>query len=372
LLAEQCVTIPDTSWRGAEPQPGTTPPLFTRALLGCLLGALALLCVVILRPFLVALVWAAVLVYVSWPGYRLVRRLCRQRATLAAAVMTLLVALGLIGPFSWLAILLQDQLTDFYRAVVSFGTTYGMTLPPFVRKIPWLGEAMQRSFERYAADPLLLRQLLVEWAQQSRAELFSLIGNVGRNLISLLVTLVTAFFLYRHGDGLVRQAAQVIRRFFGRRLDHYFVAAGAMTRAVVYGLLATALVQGATAGLGYWVAGVPAPLLLGVLTTLVALIPFGTPVVWGSIGIWLLLNGRTGAGLGLLLWGGLVVSTVDNLIRPMVISSATRLPFLLVMFGVLGGLAAFGLIGLFVGPVALAVATAVWREWLEEHGEPPR
>lgn len=366
------MTIPAEVGKGTEAHSGAAPSLLTRTLLGCLLCALALLCAVILQPFLVAFMWAAVLAYVSWPGYRLVHRLCRQRATLAAALMTLLIALGLIGPVTWLAILLQDQLTDAYHAVLSFGTVGGITLPPFVRKIPWLGEAIQRAFERYTADPLLLRQSLVEWAQQSRTNLLSLIGNVGRNLGKLLVTLVTVFFLYRHGNGLVQQASRVVSRFFGRHLDRYFLAAGAMTRAVVYGLLATALVQGATAGLGYWAADVPAPLLLGLLTTLLALIPFGTPVVWGSIGVWLLLNGRVGAGLGLLLWGVLVVSTVDNFIRPMVISNATRLPFLLVMFGVYGGLAAFGLIGLFVGPVALAVATAVWREWLEEHrGLPP-
>lgn len=359
---------PDEVGKTTEARPGAPRSLLTRALLGCLLGALALLCAVILRPFLAALVWAAVLAYVSWPGYRLVYRLCRQRATLAAALMTFLMIVGLIGPISWLAVLLQEQLSDAYRAVLSFGTAGGITVPPFVREIPGLGEAIQRAIERYAADPLLLRQSLIEWAQQSRTELLSLVGNVGRNLGKLLVTLVTMFFLYRHGDALVRQVSHIVSRFFGRRLDRYFISAGAMTRAVVHGLLATALVQGAAAGLGYWAAGVPAPLLLGLLTTLIALIPFGTPVVWGSIGVWLLFNGRVGAGLGLLAWGVLVVSTVDNFVRPMVISSATRLPFLLVMFGVLGGLAAFGLIGLFVGPVALAVATAVWREWLEEHG----
>ena len=106
-------------------------------------------------------------------------------------------------------------------------------------------------------------------------------------------------------------------------------------------------------------------MLLGAITALIAMIPFGTPFVWGSIGLWLLASGDTIAGIGLLLWGALVVSWVDNLVRPLVISSATRIPFLLVMFGVLGGLAAFGLVGLFLGPVVLAVLMAVWREWIE-------
>jgi predicted PurR-regulated permease PerM len=155
----------------------------------------------------------------------------------------------------------------------------------------------------------------------------------------------------------------------GARVEGYVEAIGATTRAVVYGLVLTALAQGVMAGIGYAAVGFKAPLLLGALTVIIALIPFGTPFVWGSLALWLLLTGETSKGLALFLWGAVVVSWVDNLVRPLVISSATRIPFLLVMFGVLGGVAAFGLIGLFLGPVVLAVALAVWREWLEEQGE---
>ena len=118
------------------------------------------------------------------------------------------------------------------------------------------------------------------------------------------------------------------------------------------------------AGLGYWVAGIAAPALWGVITALVSLIPFVGPVVWIGLSLGLLAHGETQAALGLFLWGALVVSWVDNLIRPLVISGPTRIPFLLVFLGVLGGLNAFGLIGLFLGPVLLAVSVAIWREWL--------
>jgi len=120
------------------------------------------------------------------------------------------------------------------------------------------------------------------------------------------------------------------------------------------------------AGLGYWITGVRAPVLFGALTALVALMPLGTPFVWGTLGCWLVFTGRTLEGIGLLLWGTFIVSSIDNLVRPLLISNAAHIPFLLVMFGVLGGLAAFGLIGMFVGPVIVAVMLAVWREWLEE------
>lgn len=139
-------------------EPSASSPMWlTRALLGCLLGALVLLCAVILKPFVIALVWAAILAYLTWPLLLRVRGLCRQRHTLAAAGLTPLVALGLIGPFSWLAVLLQDQLADAYQAAIVYGAASEHALPAFVKKVPWVGEAIERTFQRYAADPTLLR-----------------------------------------------------------------------------------------------------------------------------------------------------------------------------------------------------------------------
>jgi len=132
---------------------------------------------------------------------------------------------------------------------------------------------------------------------------------------------------------------------------------------VVYGILLTALVQGFVAGLGYWVAGLGSPVTMGVLTALVALIPFATPLAWGGAGAWLLFQGEVGAAIGIWLWGAAVVSQLDNVLRPIFISSAGAIPFLLVLLGVLGGLLAFGMVGLFIGPIVLAMGWAVWREW---------
>jgi predicted PurR-regulated permease PerM len=211
-----------------------------------------------------------------------------------------------------------------------------------------------------------VRVQVADWAEQWKSEVGQFVGGVGRNATKLGFALVTLFFIYRDGEMMLNQLRAALWPFLGDRLDIYLLAIGGMTRSVVYGLVLTALAQGALAGLGYWAAGVDAPLLLAAVTALVALIPFGTPFVWGSVGAWLLVMGNTVAGVGLLLWGTLVVSWVDNLIRPLVISSAARIPFLLVMFGVLGGLAAFGLIGLFLGPVIVAVLMALWREWQAE------
>ena len=180
----------------------------------------------------------------------------------------------------------------------------------------------------------------------------------------MTLTLLTLFFFYRDGETIAAQADQVVEGFFGDRLNPYVVTAGKMTRAVVYGLLITAIAQGAIAGVGYAMLGLSAPVLLGFLTGLLSIVPLvGTAIVWVPVGIYLLSIGLVWQGIVMLLWGVLLVNPADQVLRPILISNATRVPFLIVLFGALGGLTAFGLIGLLTGPVVLAVAMAIWREW---------
>ncbi|RJQ49292.1 MAG: AI-2E family transporter [Gammaproteobacteria bacterium] len=340
--------------------------LTRRIILGLLLGGLLILTYAVLHLFLAPLAWAGILAYATWPLYARLRRALRGNATGSALIMTLLLTAAFVLPLLWLIALLRDELGAAYAAVAAYLAQGPRPLPEFIAGIPWLGERLQELLDQLAADPAATRERVGHWVEQRTGEILDLLGGVGRNAAKLGLALIAVFFLYRDGEKLLSQARRVLHRFLGVRVDAYLAAAGAMTQAVVYGLVLTALAQGVLAGLGYWAAGLEAPVLLAALTVLIALIPFGTPFVWGSIGVWLLLNGQVAAGAGLLLWGALVVSWVDNLVRPLVISSATRVPFLLVMFGVLGGLAAFGLVGLFLGPVILAVLVAVWREWLEE------
>jgi predicted PurR-regulated permease PerM len=156
----------------------------------------------------------------------------------------------------------------------------------------------------------------------------------------------------------------------GPRVPSYLLAIGQTVKAVVYGLVLAAALQGLLVGLGYWAAGVGAPVFLAALTTVCGLIPFAAPLLWGGVVVWLVLTGHTVAGAGLLAWGALVMGWVDHIVRPFLISREAHIPFLVVLFGVLGGLAAFGLVGLFVGPVILAVLLAIWREWLLESSRP--
>ena len=177
---------------------------------------------------------------------------------------------------------------------------------------------------------------------------------------------MSLFFVFRDGERVAAELATALEQLVGTRVHNYLRAIGQTVKAVVYGLVLAAVVQGALAGLGYWIAGATAPVFLAALTTVCGLIPFAAPTLWGGVGVWLVLRGSTVAGVALLVWGAIVVSWTDHMVRPFLISREAQIPFLIVMFGVLGGLAAFGLVGLFVGPVILAVLLAIWREWLLE------
>lgn len=344
-----------------------------RIILGLVLGGLMILGYAVLHLFIVPVAWAVIVAYATWPLHRRLRGRIPRYPTLSALLMTLLLTAAFVLPALWVALMLRSEVGTVITAVTGLLRQGPPELPEVIRTLPWLGDYLQGLVDAVTRDPEAFRAQLTTWARDGADLLVGLVGDVGRNAAKLGFALFTVFFLYRDGEHVLEQVHRVLRHFLGARIDGYLVAVGGMTKAVVWGLVFTALGQGIVAGLGYWWAGVPAPALLGALTALVALIPFGAPLVWGSVVAWLLLRGDMVAGIGLLLWGALVVSWVDNLVRPLVISSATRIPFLLVMFGVLGGLAAFGLVGLFLGPVVLAVLMAVWREWIEEaHLRVPR
>ncbi|MFZ0330962.1 MAG: AI-2E family transporter, partial [Acinetobacter bohemicus] len=177
---------------------------------------------------------------------------------------------------------------------------------------------------------------------------------------------LSLFFFYRDGQTILNQVSKALEMIIGPRVHHYLDTISETTRAVVYGVGLTAVAQAGLAGLSYFVAGVPNPMVLTIVTFILALIPFGTPLAYGAVSLWLFSQGQTIEAIGVMTWGVCIVSTSDNVIRPLVISGATQIPFLLIMFGVLGGIASFGLVGLFIGPVILAVLLAIWREWLHE------
>lgn len=348
------------------------PPLARRLAPWLALVGVSLLAFVVVAPFLAPLAWAGVLGYVSWPIAERVRGWCNGRDTLAAALTTLLAALTLFVPLVWLVWLAHHELNSVYPALQAF-VAHPPPIPDWLSSTPWLGDWLQAQRAHLLADPRGVGVETKAWLSAHVGSMATLAGGVGRNIAKMVLVVIILFFFYRDGIRIVHEMRHVLSRFIGAQVHDYMYAVATTTRAVVYGILLTALVQGAVAGLGYWVAGLGSPVTLGIITALCALIPFATPLAWGTAGAWLLLHGETAAAIGVWVWGAAVVSQLDNVLRPLFISSVGAIPFLLVLFGVLGGLLAFGLVGLVVGPVVLAVAWAVWREWaahLEEASSP--
>ena len=337
-----------------------------RVLVAGLILRIVLLTFSVLQPFVVPLIWGGILAYVSWPLQLRMIRAFRGRVGIASLTTTLLVTLAIVVPLTWLLLMLRVEAISAYSEVQAFLASKP-SLPPALRDLPWIGQMAQDLLQQMSADPAALRQQFVLLMEESSVEVTRLIGGVGRNVAKLFFAVFSMFFLLRDGPRLLREARAILEGILGPSINDYLDAVGSTTQAVVYALILGALAQGFVAGIGYWIFGIQAPVLMGAVTVLVALVPFGAPMVWGSMTTWLLVTGQIWPGVGLLLWGLILVSWVDNIVRPLVISNATRMPFLLVVFGVLGGVLAFGLVGLFIGPVLLAVSLAIWREWLEQH-----
>ncbi|WP_175429613.1 AI-2E family transporter [Azospirillum argentinense] len=183
----------------------------------------------------------------------------------------------------------------------------------------------------------------------------------GTSLIALSVLI--AFFLYRDGRTAVRRLHSIVGRIAGARARQSLDVAADTINGVVHGVLGTALVQAIAATVGYWIAGLPGALLLGFITFFLTLVPMGPALIWLPAAIWLASQGRTGMAIFLVAWVGLLVGSLENILRPILIGRSSDLPFIIIFLGIVGGLVAFGLIGIFLGPTLLAVAYGLIREW---------
>ncbi|HEY8190394.1 MAG TPA: AI-2E family transporter, partial [Micavibrio sp.] len=188
-------------------------------------------------------------------------------------------------------------------------------------------------------------------------------ASIGRGVIDLSIGVLITFFFFCNGTQAAKHLRNLIERFVGHRGQYLLYVSKKTMIGVVYGILGTALAQGGLATIGFWIAGVPGAPFLGLLTFLLSFLPFGPPMIWIPASIWLFSQGHIGMGVFMSLWGLCAVSAIDNLVRPYFISLGTNLPFLLVLLGVLGGIIAFGFIGLFIGPTLLAVAYTIVLQW---------
>jgi predicted PurR-regulated permease PerM len=187
--------------------------------------------------------------------------------------------------------------------------------------------------------------------------------TVAQGVMQVLLSAFLAFFLLRDSDILAVRLGVAVERLAGDRGRHLIKVAGDTVRGVVYGILGTAIVQALVAGLGFWIAGVPGAVLLSVLTFFFAVLPFGPPLIWLPASLWLFAQDKPGLGVFMLLWGFLGISSVDNFLRPYLISQGSKMPFALIFCGVIGGALGFGLVGVFLGPTLLAVVFRLIEEW---------
>ena len=320
-------------------------------------GALVLLAGILVRPFWEAIAWGVVLAFVSWPMHRKVLQAVGGRQTLAAVLMLLMVVAIVAVPLSLLLRAAAHEGVTMVEILRSWLASE--PIPGILERFPYLADLWENSLSPLFHDSGRLGQALggqlVPWLKA--------LAGAGTNLFQAVLAVFTLFFFYRNGERYATKTKAVLRRFLGDDVDRLLYPVRETTRAVFFGVILAAVSQGVVAGLGYALFGLPSPILLGILTGVIALLPFGATMIWFPAAVWLILQGEVLPGISLLLWGMLAISTIDNLVRPLFISGTTRLPYLQVFFAFLGGLAAFGILGLFLGPAILAVWMVLWEDW---------
>jgi predicted PurR-regulated permease PerM len=322
----------------------------------------------VLSPFLAATVWATMIVVATWPWLIALERLFGGRRTPAVAVMSVGMLLLLVAPLWWAITTIADrseQLTSFWNTLMD----KGIPAPPdWVEAIPYVGEKIATAWQGFidgGASGLL--DHITPYASSTGRWLLSQFGGLGGMLIQFLLVVVIAAILYASGEAGAAMARAFGKRLAGERGEDAIVLAGQAIRAVALGVGVTALVQTVLGGLGLVIAGVPFAAVLSAAMLMLCIAQAGPSLVLFPAVAWMYWEGDMGWATFLLVWS-LVVVSLDNFLRPMLIKRGADLPLLLIFAGVIGGLLSFGLIGIFVGPVALAVTYTLLRAWMAEPG----
>ena len=335
--------------------------LLTLLLLGYLLFE-------ILQPFLAPIAWALFIAFLIHPLHAWLVRKLHGRAGLSAALLTLATLLTLVGPLAALGAAFAAQAAELLRYVQEFAVEHTPAQPSDLASLPFVGPAVA-----WLQDSMGLSLAQIQgWAAEGARTVLKSLASLGRlavlgalgTVVGFVMMMFMLFFAIRDGRSMFARLRELIPMSAAERA-RLFTHLASVTRAVVYGTGVTALVQGALVAIGFAIAGLPSPIVFGVLAALFALIPMaGTPVVWVPAVIVLAVEERWYAAIFLLVWGG-VVTTIDNVLRPILVSGRAEVGTLTVFIGVLGGVSAFGPIGVFLGPLVLALVIALVRFVLE-------
>jgi len=337
---------------------------------GVVVGVLGLLvlsgaCLAVLRPFAGCFAWAAILAYATWPIYKRLLRRLHRRSTLAATLMTLFVTLSIIVPVTLVGASFWNDFENGLGEINKVLKEGAPDPPAWVERIPLAGAHIKTYWQNLAHNSDKLMEALKSGFTRFKDWFVARGLDVGQALLQFLLSVFVAFFFYRDGAKIVDGVRSILTRFVGDRGHQIFDVMAGTIKGVVYGIVGTALAQAVLAGIGFVIVGIsaPLPLVLAVVTFFLALIPFGPPLIWFPMGVWLCYKGSVGWGVFMLFYGTFVISGVDNVLKPYLISKGSNLPFLLVFFGILGGVVVFGFLGIFVGPTLLAMGYTLIQPW---------
>ncbi|WP_035359618.1 AI-2E family transporter [Achromobacter insuavis] len=320
-----------------------------------------------LSGFLVPALAALIIGLASWPLYqRLVAR-CGGRTALAASLALLVVIVVLIVPLSLaLSYAIKEASTFFAWAIAA--NRHGVDVPNWITSMPVVGDRLSEYWQAYIGQPHALGALVEAVSGEHLGNIYRMVlaatGNVFQLLLTVLFMLITLFFVYKDGVRMVAQLDVLGERVLPARWQRFSRVVPATINSTVTGMGLIALGEGVVLGIAYWVAGVPSPVLLGVVTGFMALIPGGAPLSFTLVSLYLVGSGHMVAGIALMVWGSVELFIVDKTLRPRLVGGPVKLPFLPTFFGLVGGVKTMGIVGLFVGPVLMALLVAVWREWV--------
>ncbi|MEN3149261.1 AI-2E family transporter [Neorhizobium sp. IRAMC:178] len=319
--------------------------------------------------FLVPVLAALVIGFASWPLYRELLRRTGGNTTIGASLAIIFILTFLIVP---IGIAISYTIGEVRQWIIWAAEVnrFGAPPPAWITGLPWVGEWLGIQWVQHVGSPGAVGELIQIVSGANIGNIYRAIVAAGDGafhlVLTLLFMLIALFFVYRDGGSFSEQIDLLGERILPTRWERISRVVPRTISSTVTGQTLIAIGEGIVLGIAYWIAGVPSPVTLGVLTGLMALIPGGAPLSFSLISFYLVANGAYVAGGGLFLWGTVELFIVDKTLRPRLVGGPIKLPFLPTFFGLVGGVSTMGFLGLFIGPVLMALLVSIWREWIRE------
>jgi len=339
-----------------------------KAVLLSIIALLIIGSIMIILPFLRAILWAMVFAVTIWPYFIKLEKALGGRTSLAAVIPTLLLALIFFLPMVYVGYKLVSQAPvalDYTEELME----KGLGPPPlWLKDLPLVGQKLEGIWQNTGHDISKLIEMAKPYIKDLLGSIVSAGTGVAQLVLITVLSLILFFLVIKEGHSIRKSLEKMAERLGGEKGRRLLLVAGSTMRSVVFGILIAALIQGILAIFGLWISGVPNPVLIGAVAGVFALVPIGLiQVVLLPAAGWLIFyKGAIGWGIFLAVWSFTVIGNIDNVVRPMFISRGANVPFLVILLGVLGGLATGGIIGLFVGATLLAVVYTMLKEWLAD------